>query len=236
MEPRTLFVRALSPVAALAAIVVATPAGAGFPGNDFLKQAEQAQYRHVCKNAPATLCVATDAFDGLFTGAECVPAEPASCLIDLVPDQQIRGVLTIIGDDVDPTIEFGDIRAAAMLEFQVDGERFVIADTFQQGEQIGSWNPIQGENAIFQVGFGGGALLQGSLAAIAAKLEAIASTTLGVDVAATDPVLFEGLSSSPVPTGTPKTPPLFEAPDQHDGDPLAKVARYRVTIRFAKRL
>jgi hypothetical protein len=49
-------------------------------------------------------------------------------------------------------------------------------------------------------------------------------------------VLFEGLSTSTTPTGTPKTPPAFGAPDEHDDGPLAKVARYRVTIRFAKRL
>jgi len=236
MEHRNLFARTLTLAAALAALFAAAPAGAGFPGNDFLKQDEQATYRHVCINAPQTQCVDVDDFDSLFTGTECSPQAPESCAVDLVPDKQIRGVLTLIADDVDPTVPFDNIRTASMLEFQIGDELFVIADTFPEGQQIGSWNPIQGENAIFEVGFGGGALFKGNLGPFKTRIEEIAAAKLGVDTNATDPVMVEGLSLSPTPTGTPKTPPGFEDPNAHDDGPLAKVARYRVTIRFAKRL
>lgn len=235
MEHRILAARAVSLAAALGLTVAATPAGAGFPGNDFLKQSEQAQYRHVCKNAPATLCVSTDAFDGLFTGAECAPAAPSSCVIDLVPDRQIRGILTLIADDVTPGDAFSPVRTAVLLELQIGDQSYLLGDTFSENEQVGAWNPIQGENAIFEVGFGGGALFQSNLSALRNRIEAIAAAQLGVDTNATDPVIVEGLSVSPTPTGTPKTPPTFESPGAHDSDPLGKVARYRVTIRFAKR-
>lgn len=233
MDPRTLFARALSLVAGTAAAVFATPAGAGFPGNDFLKGQEQATYRHVCTNAPATQCVATD--NDLFTGAECNPAAPDSCRVDVLPDVQIRGVLTLIADDVDPDVQFSGVRTASVLEFQIGDESYFIADTFPSDEQVGAWNPIQRENAIFEVGFGGGALFQGNLAPTAARIEEIAAAQLGVDTNATDPVIVEGLSLSPTPTGTPKTPPAFLDPSDEDGGDLGKVARYRVTIRFAKR-
>lgn len=156
-------------------------------------------------------------------------------MVDLVPDKQIRGVLTLIADDTEPGNEFSPVRTTAVLEFQIGDQSYYLGDTFSENEQVGAWNPIQSENAIYQVGFGGGALFQNNLSAMRAGIETIAAAQLGVDTTATDPVIVEGLSLSPTPTGTPKTPPAFEAPNEHDSDPLGEVARYRVTIRFAKR-
>lgn len=227
-------VRALPGPLALAAAIVSTPASAGFPTGDFLKQAEEARFRHVCQSSPATPCTLVD-LDGLFTGAECTPPAAASCVIDFVPEKQLRGVLTVIADDVVPAVPDGNIRTAVLLELQVGEETFFLADTFPEAEQIGAWNPVPGENSIFQIGFGGGALFQNNLAPLGARIEAIAAAKLGVDTATSDPVIVEGLTLSPTPTGTPKTPPDFPtAGNPAPVDALGQVARYRVTIRFAK--
>jgi hypothetical protein len=228
-------------LAAALATLAAGPARAGFPGTNNLAEAERVLLRYVCSNAPQTQCVEQDPFGGGFTASEC-PASPApTCAIDYVPNAEIRALLTVIADDRtgEPPSADPDVRTTVMLEFKIGNDSYAIADFFQEDTTVGDWFFVPSEADIFHFDFGGGALLSNRLSTLGSKLKQIGAAHLGVP-SLSNPVIVEGLAESPVHNGgTPKPQELetnqsLTASGSNPGQPLASIARYRVTIKFAR--
>jgi len=245
--------RRLFAAAACASLALGAPAAhAGFPGNLTLGQTEAAVLRYVCSNAPQTRCVTVDSSSGLHDASEC-PANPApTCVLDYVPNAEIRGLLTIIADDRtgdlvgndnhpwNPLVDGEDTRTMVLLEFKIGSDSYALADFFPGQAKIGEWFSVPSEADIFQFQFGGGALLGGSLNTLGQKLEQLGQAHLGVPSTNTRPVLVEGLfESSANSFGTPKpreleTDQSAVPSNTSTGQPLASIARYRVTIKFVR--
>jgi len=234
--------RNLLGLAAIAAAALVAPAArAGFPGTNNLAEAERVLLRYVCSNAPQTQCVDQDPFGGGFTASEC-PANPApTCAIDYVPNAEIRALLTIVADDrtgetpsSDP-----DVRTTVILEFKIGNDSYAIADFFQEDTTVGDWFFVPSEADIFHFDFGGGALLSNRLSTLGSKLKQIGVAKLGVP-SLSNPVIVEGLAESPVHNGGTPKPQELETHQSNTatatdlGQPLASIARYRVTIKFAR--
>src|SRR5690606_17781854 len=104
---------------------------------------------------------------------------------------------------------------------------------------IGAWFPFDfvEEDSVFRVGFGGGQFFPNELAPLGARLSAIAQAELGVPADAV-PVIQEALSDAP--SSQPGSTPANRKQDgpalgaSASPDPLGSVARYRITIRFAR--
>lgn len=216
-------------------------ARAGFPlGVPNVLELEHDAVRHVCSNAPAIVCLQRDTpnfFRGLYTAAECPnPASAPTCVIDFVPNAEIRGVLTIVADDRRPDLaayEPGDdFNTTLLFEFTANGKDFVVADTFHG--VFGRWFAFDFvEPRVSATGLGGAQFFPGSLQALKTRLQQIAASELGVAPDSV-PVMLEALSTAPSSQSANST--VHKGPEADasaDDDPLATVVRFRVTLRFA---
>lgn len=227
---------AAAPALAAALLLAAPVARAGFPSNGSVQEEIFSTLRWVCEAEPATACVETDGeIPPSLTGAECPGGPPAPCVVDFVDGADLRGLLTVIADDRSDTADDGqDVDAAILFEFQIGDERFVLAEFAPAASRIAGWNPLVREDAIFAEPNlnEGGVLLGGTLDALRERLEDIARPRLGLPASGVRAVL------TAEPLAEPATRPQRKGADREvdasaDGDPLASVARFRVTIRFA---
>jgi hypothetical protein len=238
MSIRTRRGRLGAPLAAAAVLLcVGSAARAGFPGNGSVQQEILSSLRWVCEAEPATACVQTDGnVPPALTGAECPGGPPAPCVVDFVPDAEIRALLTVAADDRSDVASDGqDVDVAILVEFQIGDERFVLSDFAPGGSRISGWNPLFSEDAIFAEPNlnEGGVLLGASLDPLRLRIEDIARPRLGLPASGVRAVL------TAEPLATPSTQPRRKSPEREvdasaDGDPLASVARFRVTVRFAR--
>jgi hypothetical protein len=159
--------------------------------------------------------------------------------VDYVPNAEIRALLTIVSDDNTPgAVLAGETDNTVIVEFKIGDDSYALADFFEENQDIAFWFNVPFESDIYSFQFAGGALLNGSLANLRDKLLQIGQARLGVPTANVQPVLFEGIVPSDTPNGTPKPNELetnqSAVPNGGAGQPLASIARYRVTIKFAR--
>jgi hypothetical protein len=245
--------RLLAALGSIALVAAASPARAGFPGDLSAGEIQRSVLKYVCANAPATTCV-VDSGSGEFTPETTCPAATPTplCVVDFIPNAEIRALLTVIADDRTPAAtDFGDVRTTVLLEFKIGDDSYAIADAYNPQSAIGEWFNVPTERDIYRFDFAGGALLGGSLKPLGDKLLQIGQARLGVPSTKVTPVMTEGLvatstaAGSATPNGTPKPQELETnqscVPADTDascaaaqaGQPLASIARYRVTIKFA---
>ncbi|HTY16193.1 MAG TPA: hypothetical protein VMH82_00550 [Myxococcota bacterium] len=246
--------RLVAVLGGLALLAAATPVRAGFPGSNTAGEVQRSSLRYVCANATATQCP-IDPQSGDFTPAtSCPAANPTPlCVADFIPNAEIRALLTIVADDRTPAAtDFGDVRAFAMLEFKIGEDSYAIADAFNPQSAVGEWFNVPTERDIYKFDFAGGALMEGSLASLRQEILKIGRARLGIPSTGVMPVMLEGLVATPntagsaTPEGTPKPQELETnqscVPSDTDpsctgvpaGQPLASIARYRVSIQFAR--
>jgi hypothetical protein len=225
---------------AITLVAGASPAHAGFPGGGTIGEIQRSLFRYVCSNNPQIVCQLDPNFGTFDPDADCgVAVPPRTCELDVVPNTDIRAALTIIADDKTPDPRppgDGDVRTTVMLEFQIGEDRYALADFFPENTKIAEWFYVPEESDIFHFDFSGGSLLNGSLTPLRQKLEAIGKAKLGVPATGVSAVMFPG---GPSVFGLPKPQELetdaSAVPSAGSaGNPLASIARYRVTIRFAK--
>ena len=228
----------------LAIGLASSAARAGFPGTGNAGETQRSLLRYVCSNAPATQCV-VDPGSGQFDPATTCGSATATCQVDYVANAEIRALLTVISQDRTPAVtDFADTRNTILLEFKIGNDSYAIAEAFDPQSSIGEWFNVPTERDIFRFDFAGGALLEGSLAPIRQKLLQLGRARLGVPTGNVVPVIVEGIvpsvntpkpqeletNQSCVPNDTdPSCPPVGSGP----GQPLASVARYRVTVKYA---
>jgi hypothetical protein len=218
----------------------AWPAHAGFPGGGTIGEIQRSTFRYVCSNNPLIVCQ-LDPDSGTFDPiADCGSGSPPpTCEIDVVPNTDIRAALTIIADDKTPAPRppgDGDVRTTILLEFQIGEDRYALGDFFPENTKIAEWFYVPEESDIYHFDFSGGSLLNGSLTALRLKLEEIARAKLGLPASGVRAVMFTG---GPSAFGLPKPRELETDASAipsggSSGNPLASIARYRVTIRFAR--
>jgi len=245
--------RLLAALGGIALAAAARPARAGFPGENNAGEIQRSTLRYVCSNAPATQCPIQQ--DGSFTPETSCPAATPTpkCVVDFIPNAEIRALLTLIADDRTPAVtDFGDVRTSMMLEFKIGEDSYALAEAFNSQSSVGEWFNVPTERDIYQFQFAGGALLEGSLSSLRHKLLQIGQARFGVPSTSVQPVMLEGLvatdyaEGSSTPKGTPKPQELETnqscVPADTDpscaaaqaGQPLASIARYRVIIKFAR--
>jgi hypothetical protein len=233
--------RFLASLVALTLGLASSPARAGFPGDENAKEFQHSLLRYVCSNQTQTQCPVDPSTADLIT-TQCPSSPTPSCIPDYVPNAEILALLTIIADDrtgdtppANPSDP--DVRTTAMLEFKVGSDSYAIADFFAEGTQIGDWFFVPTEKDVFHFDFSGGALLGSSLTNLRNKLLEIGRARLGVPASGVTPVMVEGLIPTTTQFGTPKPQELetdqsLTASGSNPGQPLASIARYRVTIKF----
>ncbi len=219
------------------AMVVATgllalPAAAGAPGGADAAANEIFYLKHVCENDATTQCVATG-FGGL-TGEECTGT--TTCVPAFVPNAEIRALLTLIAHDETPN-DTNDISVDVTLlfEFKVGDNTYVIADHYRAGDKIIDWFLFPDEDRIYNIDLGGGSILRADLQEVNDRLVQIAQNEFGIATPVIA-VVQEGLTSStstPIRRAPRKSPEL-EADESAQGNGLATIARYRVTILFGE--
>lgn len=210
--------------------LLATAAQAGFPGTFTANQVQQFALRFVCADAPSTQCLDLDS-NGFLTGLECpspVPTPP--CLPDFVGGE-IRGLLTVVGDKLDPASPTSFTRVSLVFDFRIGDEAMVLADTFQEDFGVGGWFPFTEEDDIFSFDFAGGSLFEQELGDLGEQLLAIGQSQLGVPAGAI-PVIAEGIIVSSPSTASADAEKTPTRDATLPGDETASVARYRITVRF----
>jgi hypothetical protein len=175
-----------------------------------------------------------DSGTGDLVTTQC-PANPApTCIPDAVPNAEIRALLTVISDDEAPqTVVEGETTNTVILEFKVGEDSYALADVFRPQVNIGDWFDIPHETDIYHFDFSGGALLGGTLTPLRTKLLEIGQQRLGVPASNVTPVMVEGLIPTTTQFGTPK-PQELGTDQSGPTQPLASIARYRVTIKFVR--
>jgi len=218
----------------LVTALLALPAAAGAPGGSGVDELERFALRHVCENDEAIQCVAKDQ-NGFFTGAEC--SGTTTCEAQFVPGAEIRALLTIIADDLTPTnTQTADVGITVLFEFKVGDEQYAIADHYPGGDKIIEWFLFFDEDEIYNIDMGGGHILRADLAGVNDRLVQIGQTHFGI----TDPVVAVIEEGRPQTSGpppfrrAPRKSPELEADESAVGNPLATIARYRVTILFGR--
>jgi len=223
MQPRT----PTRLILAFALLLPAVASQATAPGSLDARERLLLTVQSVCANNPSQVCTTHLSNSAEFDPLQC-PAAPApqECVIDFLPNTEIRALMTVISDDPTPAVTSdADVRIAVLLEFQIGEKHYVIADAFTPGSKIADWFPIFGEADIFSV--------DNSFYATNGPFQA--NSDIGkrlVEIAITE----FGVPANTIPTllaADPKTPEL--AVDQSGAtQATGSVARYRVTIRFAK--
>lgn len=180
----------------------------------------------VCANNPSQVCTTKLPNSPEFDPAQC-PATPApqECVIDFLPNAEIRALMTVIGDDPTPAVTSdADVRIAVLLEFQIGDSPYVIADAFTPGAKIADWFAVLDESGVFSIhnSFAATNVPFGATSDIGQRLVEIAIAKFGVP-------------ANSIPTllaADPKTPEL-EVDQSGATQATGSVARYRVLIRFA---
>jgi hypothetical protein len=214
-------------ILAIALLLPAFAAQATAPGNLDARERELVRLKFVCANNTSQQCTVQLENSPEFDPDQC-PATPAprECVIDFVSPTEIRALLTLIFDDPTPDVtNVADVRITAMLEFELNGHPYVLADTYEPGARIADWFAIFGEDDIFtfensfrstNVPFRGTDVLGNGLVAIG-----ISELGIPPDSVAT---LREAAEKGPE----------VESDQSGATQPLASVARFRVAIRFAR--
>lgn len=231
--------RPLVVLVALGLLVSSSAARAGFPGDENAKEFQHSLLRYVCSNQAQTQCPVDPNTADLIT-SQC-PASPApTCVPDYVANAEILALLTVIADDrtgETPSTN-PDVRTTALLEFKIGNDSYAIADFFDEDTQIGDWFFVPTEKDVFHFDFSGGALLGSSLSNLRNKLLEIGRQRLAVPASGVTPVMVEGLIPTTTQFGTPKPQELetdqSNTASSTNPQPLASIARYRVTIKFVR--
>jgi hypothetical protein len=137
---------------ALAALVLAAPAGASIPGNE--EPLARAGLQHVCVDVEPddegyVPCNEQEGANptNAYTGAECVAAGlPPVCVVDNLPKTILKAKLFLIQDQ-DAEDSGGGFESAAgfVLEVKIKGKKHTLVELFDggaDGTQIGNWNDL----------------------------------------------------------------------------------------------
>jgi hypothetical protein len=214
-------------ILACALLFPALTASATAPGSLDAREREFVVLQFVCANNSSQVCTTHLPASPAFDPAQC-PATPApqECVIDFIPNAEIRALMTVIGDDPSPADQTTpDVRISVLLEFQIGEEKFVIAESFTPGNKIADWFPIFDEHDVFSMGntFYATNVPIGATTSIGDRLVQIAIAKFGAPAN----------SIATLRAADPKTPEL-EVDQSGATQATGSVARYRVTIRFAK--
>ena len=214
-------------ILALALLLPAVASRATAPGSMDARERLLDTVQSVCANNPTQVCTTQLEGSFEFDPAQC-PATPApqECVIDFLPDSEIRTLLTVISDDPTPADTTNtDVRIGVLLEFQIGEKHFVIAELFTPGAKIADWFPIALEEVIFGVANSFYATNGGFQANsdIGKRLIEIAVAELGLPA-----------SSIPTLVAVDLKTPELEVHQSGATQGTGSVARYRATFRFAR--
>jgi hypothetical protein len=223
MQPRT----PTRLILALLLLLPAVAARATAPGSLDARERLLDTVRSVCANNPSQVCTVRLENSPEFDPAQC-PATPPpqECVLDFLPDADIRALLTVIGDDPTPADTTNtDVRIGVLLEFKIGEKLFAVAEMFTPEAKIADWFPIGVEQVIFLAGntmyATNGGFQTGS--AIGQRLSEIAVAELGVPAGSVPTI--QGASTKTLELGVDQS-----GPTQTTGS----IARYRITIRFGR--
>ncbi len=254
-------------IALALALVPVGPARAGDPGNntgiEFFIDANPDLLFVPAPGEPASPspCGPVEVDDtGDFPVAREIAGAQRLCVPDVVAGADIRALFTVVIDDAARN-DLGQTLFAITLivEFEIDGKRFVLADSFAElpaGDapiELLPWGAdedpqgnlrIIGESEVHRVSWGAALVAGGSFADLRARLFAIAASELDPTI---DPhthtlVIGDPLAEAPrknaVASATASdcsgTCGERESDESGSAEPLGSVARYRVTLRFGK--
>ncbi len=214
-------------ILAIALLLPALASQATAPGSLDARERLLHTVRSVCANNPSQVCTVELPSSPEFDPAQC-PATPApqECVLDFLPNAEIRALMTVIGDDPTPAVTNDtNVRISVLLEFRIGDSPYVIADAFQPEAKIADWFAVGDEIGVFSVdnSFSATNVPFGATSDIGKRLVEIAIAEFGVP-ADSIPTLL---------AADPKTPEL-EVDQSGATQATGSVARYRVTIRFGK--
>lgn len=223
MQPRT----PTRLILAFALLLPAIASRATAPGSLDARERLLHTVQSVCANNPSQVCTIRLPNEAEFDPAQC-PATPAprECVIDFLPNSEIRALMTVIGDDQTPgDTTTSDVAIDVLIEFQIGEKHFVIAETFPPGARIADWFAVATEDDVFSIETSfyatNGPFQTGS--AISKRLVEIAVAELGVPV-----------TSIPTLLAADRKTPDLEVDQSGATQATGSVARYRIALRFAK--